>query len=89
MSEFDIEVDAAQRLLAQRQERAGDFTFRKRDRPVVQCADGHCINNAYDVEVTTKRRGVRIASYVGGEGHAWVEQFGADLAARRFTPEGD
>ena len=88
MSEFDTEVDAAQRLLAQRHERAGDFTFRKKERPVVQCADGHCVSG-YDVEVTTKRRGVRVASYVGGDGHAWVEQFGADLAARRFTPDGD
>ncbi|WP_028079744.1 hypothetical protein [Solimonas soli] len=88
MSEFDNEVEAAQHLLAQRQERAGDFTFRKKERPVMQCADGRCLS-LYDVEVTTKRRGVKLAHYTGGDGHAWVEQFGADLAARRFTPEGD
>ena len=88
MSEFDNEVEAAQRLLSQCHERAGDFTFRKKDRPLMQCADGHC-EKTYDVEVTTKRRGVRLAHYTGGDGRAWVEQFAADLQSRRFTPEGD
>jgi hypothetical protein len=88
MNEFDSEVEAAQHLLAERQERAGDFAFRKKDRPTVRCADGHCISG-YDVEVTTKRRGVKLAAYVGGDGRSWVEQFGVDLAARRFSPEGD
>jgi len=88
MSEFDHEVEVARRVLAQRQERAGDFTFRMKERPRVQCADGRCLS-LYDVEVTTKRRGVKLAHYTGGEGHAWVDQFAADLAARRFTPEGD
>ncbi|WP_028009323.1 hypothetical protein [Solimonas flava] len=88
MSGFDAEVEAAQQLLAQRHERASDFSFRKKDRPAVLCADGHCISG-YDVEVTTRRRGVKLAAYAGGSGRSWVEQFGADLAARRFSPEGD
>lgn len=88
MNEFDEEVEAARRLLEQRHERVGDFTFRKKDRPVVQCSDGRCIS-AYDVEVTTKRRGVRLAAYVGGQQPSWLEQFEVDLRSRRFTPEGD
>lgn len=88
MDRFDDEVEAARRLLTARAERPGDFTFRKKDRPRVQCADGRCIS-AYDVEVTTKRRGVKLAAYVGGGERSWLEPFEADLQARRFTPEGD
>lgn len=88
MNEFDDEVEAARQLLQLRDERGSDFTFHKKDRPVVQCSDGHCVH-AYDVEVTTKRRGVKIAAYVGGQQPSWVAQFEADLDSRRFTPEGD
>ncbi|NGY03837.1 hypothetical protein [Solimonas terrae] len=88
MNEFDSEVEAARHLLDQRHERHGDFCFHKKDRPVVQCSDGHCVH-AYDVEVTTKRRGVKIATYVGGQEPSWLTQFEADLQARRFSPEGD
>lgn len=88
MNVFDEEVDAARQLLEQQHERAGDFSFRRKERPLVQCADGHCIH-AYDVEVTTKRRGVRLAAYVGGQTPSWLSQFETDLRSRRFTPEGD
>ncbi|NKF24683.1 hypothetical protein [Solimonas marina] len=88
MIAFDEEVEAARRLLEQRHERVGDFCFYVKEHPRVQCADGRCLST-YDVEVTTKRRGVRVAAYVGGQTPSWLDQFEADLRSRRFVPEGD
>src|SRR3546814_5027771 len=73
MNGFDDEVEAARRLLELRNERSGDFKFHKTDRPVMRCSDGHCVS-AYDVEVTTKRRGVKIAAYVGGQEPSWLQR---------------
>lgn len=88
MNTFNHEVEAARRLLEDRHERVGDFNFRKKERPPVEDAAGRCVH-AYDVEVTTKRRGVRMAAYVGGRATSWLKQFESDLNTRRFTPEGD
>lgn len=88
MSEFDGEVEAARKLLELRNERSSDFYFHKNDRPIVQYSDGRCVS-AYDVEVKTKRRGVKIAAYVGGQQASWLVDFEADVDARRFSPEGD
>src|SRR3546814_14557242 len=86
MNGFDDEVEAARRLLELRNERSGDFKFHKTDRPVMRCSDGHCVS-AYDVEVTTKRRGVKIAAYVGGQEPSWLQDFEANLDLRRSPPK--
>ena len=88
MDDEDAELKAALAVLDRHGERAGDFRFRRFAGPAVTDASGHTEAQQH-IEVTTKRRGVRIAHYVDHGRHEWLQQFEADVQRRRFRPEGD
>ena len=81
-------LEAAQQLLSRHGERAIDFRFRKIVGPPVSDEAGHTYAQDH-IEVSTKRRGVRVAHYLHGGGHDWLAEFETDIAKRRFRAEGD
>ena len=88
MDDHDAELQAAHAILQRHGEKLIDFRFRRFDSPAVTHDDGTA-TPAHHVEVSTKRRGVRVAHYVDGGNAEWLKQFEVDVARHRFRAEGD
>lgn len=88
MDDKDAELQAAHAILRKHGEKLIDFRFHRFDGPAVAEADGQ-IHAQHHVEVSTKRRGVRVAHYVDGGDQQWLQQFELDVARHRFRAEGD